>query len=306
LEIDYYPGLKPSDAAIDMVVEAFTEAPVSNPDGDTGINLHAIIDDQIAAVDVDNDLNPAWDDFDVIKADYFESRRDRAFHYVLFANQYNSGGSSGLSRGIPAHDFLVTLGNWSTPGGTVQQQAGTLMHELGHNLGLRHGGNENANYKPNYLSIMSYLYQLVGLTVDSTTGVVDYSRLEIELVNESAVRETTAFDPAIGSSTTEPDLAQYGVRIRTCGSGNVWLTGNASVNLDFDRDGVIEDFWRAEDLNGDCDTTDTFADAINDWVNLVFDGGGTIGDSALGEEKGIFKLRVVPEEMEPCATENDA
>ena len=30
------------------------------------------------------------------------------------------------------------------------------MHELGHNLGLRHGGGDDTRCKPNYLSIMSY------------------------------------------------------------------------------------------------------------------------------------------------------
>ncbi len=239
LEIDYYPGLKPSDTAIDMVVDAFADAPVSNPDGDTGINLHIIVDGKIATADVDNDLNPVWTDFDTIKSSYFESRRDWAFHYVLFANRYSGGSSSGISRGIPAHDFVVSLGNWSTPGGTVKQQAGTLMHELGHNLGLMHGGNENDNYKPNYISIMSYLYQLVGLTVDSNPGVVDYSRLRIRSVNEGSVRETTAFGPVLGSTTTEAELARYNVRISTT-TGRVWLSSTASSNLDFDRDGVIE------------------------------------------------------------------
>jgi hypothetical protein len=40
------------------------------------------------------------------------------------------------------------------------------MHELGHNLGLRHGGDEDSgddlegwkNNKPNYRSVMNYLY----------------------------------------------------------------------------------------------------------------------------------------------------
>jgi predicted Zn-dependent protease len=45
----------------------------------------------------------------------------------------------------------------------MQQQAGTLMHEFGHNLGLRHGGNENTNRKPNYISIMSYNYHKTSL-----------------------------------------------------------------------------------------------------------------------------------------------
>ncbi len=33
------------------------------------------------------------------------------------------------------------------------------MHELGHNLGLRHGNIDHDNYKPNHLSIMSYSNQ---------------------------------------------------------------------------------------------------------------------------------------------------
>jgi hypothetical protein len=37
------------------------------------------------------------------------------------------------------------------------------MHELGHNLGLHHGGNEATNRKPNHLSVMNYLYTYVGL-----------------------------------------------------------------------------------------------------------------------------------------------
>jgi outer membrane protein assembly factor BamB len=36
---------------------------------------------------------------------------------------------------------------------------GTMMHELGHNLGLQHGGAEVRNCKPNYLTVMNYHYQ---------------------------------------------------------------------------------------------------------------------------------------------------
>ncbi|MET7329740.1 CARDB domain-containing protein [Nonomuraea sp. NPDC005650] len=43
--------------------------------------------------------------------------------------------------------------------GTVQDQAGTIMHELGHALSLRHGGNSEENWKPNYLSVMNYFFQ---------------------------------------------------------------------------------------------------------------------------------------------------
>ena len=35
-------------------------------------------------------------------------------------------------------------------------------------LGLRHGGDDHANYKPNYLSIMNYLYAYTGDNSDDT------------------------------------------------------------------------------------------------------------------------------------------
>ena len=75
-----------------------------------------------------------------------------------------------MSRGITASDFIVSLGGWAVPGGTQDQQAGTFMHELGHNLALFHGGFENRNRKPNYLSVMSYACQMGGL-IRGGTGV---------------------------------------------------------------------------------------------------------------------------------------
>jgi hypothetical protein len=297
IEADYYPGLQPAAAGIDTVVASFANAPVSNPDGTAGIALHVDLNQQIAVADADSDLSPVWTDFDVIKAKYFPARRTKFFHYALFANQYDGGGSSGISRGIPAHDFVVTLGTWSTPGGTVLQQSGTLMHEFGHNIGLRHGGNENENYKPNYLSIMSYNYQLNGLTFDGAGGRLDYSRLRIASVSESSLNEFNAFTPLAG--TTEADLAHYGVR--KCGA---LMTGNASNNLDFNGNGVLQAAV-ATSLNCDGDTTDVAIASQNDWAALIFDGAGTIGDALLGIGRDIMGLRnfTPPEMVEQCITE---
>jgi hypothetical protein len=297
IEADYYPGLQPAAAAIDLVVAAFANAPVSNPDGTTGINLHVDLNQQIAAVDADSDLNPVWTDFDVIKAKYFPARRTRFFHYALFANQYNSGGSSGISRGIPGHDFVVSLGTWSTPGGTVLQQAGTLMHEFGHNIGLRHGGHENENYKPNYLSVMSYNYQLNGLTIDGSGGHMDYSRVRIGSVSESSLNELGAFAPLLG--TTEADLSHYGVR--KCGA---LMSGTASSNLDFNSNSVLQAAVTTT-LNCDADTADLFNASQNDWTALIYDGAGTIGDALLGASRSLLGLRnFTPAEMvEPCISE---
>jgi hypothetical protein len=78
---------------------------------------------------------------------------------------------------------MVSLGNVFndknvTP--TVMNQGGTFMHELGHNLGLRHGGGSDLNgdaedtptFKPNYLSVMNYKFQLVGIQRANAIGSI--------------------------------------------------------------------------------------------------------------------------------------
>ena len=103
---------------------------------------------------------------------------------------------SGLSRGIPGMDFIVSLDNWKSGGanvighfnGNYNHQAGTLMHEFGHNLGLGHGGVDGINCKPNYLSIMNYLRQMP-VILPPAFYKLDYSRMELNPLNESNLNE---------------------------------------------------------------------------------------------------------------------
>lgn len=50
IEIDYMDLHKPIQRAIDNVKSSFANAPLTNPDGANGINLHVIVDDQIPHV----------------------------------------------------------------------------------------------------------------------------------------------------------------------------------------------------------------------------------------------------------------
>lgn len=302
VEVDYYVGQTPygyvdntfDSEAVARVVAAFAAAPLQNPDGSTGISLHVHADDPIdpAVYDSDAWFVPAWD-FDTIKASFFDPRRAPAFHYALFAYASALGPNVyGTSRWIPAHDFVLTMHD---DGDDPQLQAISFMHELGHNLGLDHGGNDSRAYKPNYFSVMSYLYSTYGMPVARDPGdiwpVLDFSRHPVAALSEAALNESTAMAPAPGSNTTESDLARY-ERLLVCtgqSAGNCdyldWLPGNASASLDFDRDGDFEGAVTA-DLNGDGTQNDTFPASINDWNALIYTGDALIGGGTIGDPHG--------------------
>jgi hypothetical protein len=120
----------------------------------------------------------------------FATDRKDVFHYALFGHAIAAttplsaplaGSISGVGD-LPGGDLMVTLGLWRSDNPTIDQigseleQAGTLMHELGHNLDLKHGGwNNTPVCMPNYPSVMNYLYQVNGLTDSSGNEHIDYS-----------------------------------------------------------------------------------------------------------------------------------
>lgn len=163
---------KPRMDALQKVIDSFAS---------TGINLH--VDDGRPEEGGEGHLLPdPWthlqnltflgETFNQIRAASFSAKRVGIYHYNIFAHQQAAGCSSGVAT-IRGSNFLVTLGCFSGMIGTTFDQSGTFMHELGHNLSLRHGGFEDLNYKPNYRSVMNYLFQLGGTcgTVRFTTGL---------------------------------------------------------------------------------------------------------------------------------------
>ena len=200
IEIDYMDGFRPDDIAISNVKNAFSKAPINNPDSSTGIDLHVLVDQKI-------DYQPftlEWGDIDYFKSTFFGTLADQSsddkttileakkqvYHYCLFVNKLaeiqgstvEMTGYSGVGE-TPGNDFVVALGGlhrWP------KVQAGVFMHELGHNLGLNHGGKDGVNYKPNYLSVMNYMFMLDSIVYDRP---LDYSRIELPTLDESDLNE---------------------------------------------------------------------------------------------------------------------
>jgi hypothetical protein len=94
---------------------------------------------------------------------HFDHRGELGWHYALLAHGYNGGSSTGGSL-TPGYWFVVTLGSLPGEIGLPHQRAGTVLHELGHNLGLHHEGDQDVlgvgPLKPNYPSVMCYRYQM--------------------------------------------------------------------------------------------------------------------------------------------------
>jgi len=282
---------RPKDEAIARVVQAFADAPA-------GIHLHVDYGPDAPltwgsaatwgelshseAIPHQNVLQPTnetwdWSGFDRIKNDqgHFDPRRARIFHYAIFAHDLGGGyqlGTSGLSS-VPGSDFIVSLGRWADGAGTEMEQAGTFVHELGHNLGLHHGDDDRQNFKPNYLSVMNYSFQTNGLIMMGKEGYLDYSRSgNIPPLDEHSLTETVGLNG--GFATTG-----YGTRYY-CRKLGVWeskVVTRANGPIDWDCSGsadgtdveanINDGLWNKPDPN--LSTLTSF----DDWSNLVYDGG---------------------------------
>jgi hypothetical protein len=119
-------------------------------------------------------------------------------------------------------DSAVTLGLWETaPNQDMSKRAnviaGTLLHEIGHTLGLTHGGlyydtpgsyvpTFGGNCKPNYQSVMNYLFQLDGVGPGSS---IAYSNQTLETLTESSLGGVLSLTDGSGKAATFATSAWY-------------------------------------------------------------------------------------------------
>lgn len=307
VEVDWMAGApdghthKPSPAVINRLIQTFAQAPISNAPYPDGISLHIDIGqlgggNTIAEVAVLS----LWKDFDAIKRANFDPKRRKIFRYAVIAHQHKLGlfGStreSGRARSIPGSDFVVTLGGSPNQVGTEDQQVGTILHELGHTLGLHHGGCQasltmcdETNWKTNYLSVMNYAYQFDGLVNPDPLKRFDYSRSSVADLNENSLSELDGLN-GIGGDTS---LAGYGARFFD-GTGALVSWPEASSRVDWSGSAAIDPIPVKVDLNKD-GKFNVFSRVDSDWRLLVFDG----GEIGISGRKLLRPVHPSPSELE--------
>ncbi len=192
---------------------------------------------------------------------------------------------SGFSD-LGGEDSLITLGLWGADGQTVPVQSGTLMHEIGHSLGLTHGGSYadtggsyaltfEANCKPNYQSVMNYMFQVDLLTdpVSLTDSVLDFSNEALPLLNENGPLSNTVLANALMHPATKwyaPNQTFGSPATQHCDGTPILSTDQPRVQPMFRVEGPTSLIpWPAtpQDINFDGKVQASLR-GYNDWANV--------------------------------------
>ena len=278
VEVDYMNTYRPNQFALDSVIDAFDNAPVTNPDMANGINLHVVVDEEIPYKEVIS----GFGEFSTLKSNYFGTQDERldqktveakkkVFRYCLSVDKiwFNPPSYTvpGVAEGIASDDFIVAFGALSNYLNTVKIQAALFMHELGHCLGLDHGGGDEVNYKPNYLSIMNYKFELE----DYLPGrPLDYSRKELPPLNEKDLNERVGIGEAVKT-------VWWMVHGWDESFTDGWYTNAGAIEIDWNLDGNITSGVL---MNINSYPSETIPDwttltGYDDWQNLVYRFRGT-------------------------------
>jgi hypothetical protein len=196
--------------------------------------------------------------FDLIhslKPKHMRPRRWNAFHYFVVAADADTG--AGGTAELFGNDGVVFFGFYKKGGFTTgdfavgNDQAQDFSHELGHNLNLRHGGNDDINYKPNYISIMNYLWRAAAPIPGTERAWYDFSACKktMPTSNNFALTPYNQFfmDFSNGSRAALNEAALTdGVLDYNCNGAN-----ETGYSADITREGKIE-----------------VLNDFNDWANI--------------------------------------
>ncbi|WP_143271768.1 hypothetical protein [Bradyrhizobium mercantei] len=271
------PKIGGSPGTFDAVKQMFANAPIINPYGANGIDL--VIDDSGTVPDwryldfVDqDDPRTGTGSFWKMKNDRLDPKRVGLYHYAVWGRERldNASGYSDVDfNGTKVGEaFMITLGDAPTAYQTVQSQAETFAHELGHDLGQKHGGTNHSRHKPNYWSLMSYTWQL-------RTSIDDDSRskyptcTQIYYATPGAV-ETNGKLPKVRKARLDYSEGM-GPSLVGNNKSLIEKSGVCGQPIDWNRNGKID----TAPVNAQVDDDDGMGAQVADfanWSNLGFSG----------------------------------
>lgn len=219
--------------------------------------------------------------FYVLKAANFDPNRALIFRYAIAAVlpvvPDGMGGTQPLASGGQAEIGGNDLVEFNHDGGTI-------MHELGHTLNLRHGGNVDANCKPNYVSVMSYDQQF-GIPQNGGGSILDYSPprfaggrgtvpgpLTENALNEAVVLDAT--DAANQFIFSNPAVSPNAKLRRTMNAAANWdndAAGNLNpmlITVNIDTSALVGTPPRARPAACTNSATDSALNGFDDWSNI--------------------------------------
>ncbi len=214
-----------------------------------------------------------WDN--EVTKQFDQDIRGKVFRHAMFINKYNNCASTGIARGIPDQFFIVALLDDGSASLNERQIAGTFMHELGHTLGLKHGGNNDSwtSFKPNHLSIMNYAFQMSGLV---GTNEITYSSYDLMDLQEDQLDEKKGIDPqgvtkGTGIGTKLPGMfGNYQTVPRE-------IHNIAQASVDFNDWWGIQDKLVEADLNVNGQKNDKIKGGTKEWDSLIYQAGNIGG-----------------------------
>jgi hypothetical protein len=197
LEVDIMDNLAnaPEPLVFDEARRMFASAPILNPATAQGINLMVDANGKPCLVNPTSGVQQCYFSnvyfdrgnspstprpnpftsgvayFSLLKEENFENdKRGAIYHYAIWANA-NSNAKSGQSD--YADDFVVSFDDYAAKYQTARSKIELLVHELGHDMTLRHSGDGDVwDSLPNYWSVMGYNWALrTGWSMDSDRAV---------------------------------------------------------------------------------------------------------------------------------------
>ena len=261
-----------SCAEFDRIVAAFANAPVSNPDGRPGINLHIdagktcpgrnynLGGSSIYSAGACPGTSPTFN------AVNLQESRVGTFHVAGFSPTCGGGGGEGGAATLNGTEMVVY-----TDGPSF---AHALMHELGHNLGLDHP----FPGQPNRLSTMNTRLQASN-DGNGVYEVLDFQRFNLPALDENALSESAGL--------SAPPAAHRFYILHWCAGDPAWRDewpGDGSIDWNCNSPSIlvppqtptIDPGLQSVDVNNDGQKT-IFPATTNEWVRLNYRSGGEIG-----------------------------